>query len=159
MNFNNLSKCIVLTSNNKEYYKIEDVPLNEYSLVHTVKDIHPEHFYDVKLFNKIKKWKNIRFISLDRKNYKNRNFINEIAIFQKLSLVMIIDYEYADFDVSINGSYIFKNKMLLLNPTNEQINNIPSNIEYLNIINEENQEYNNLPLNIKHLHILLKKKQ
>jgi hypothetical protein len=71
---------------------------------------------------------------------------------------MIIDFDNFDLKCLQNGKFIFNNKMLLFDPNNDDIVNIPSNIKYLNIIETTNKEYINLPLNIEFLHLSNKNK-
>jgi hypothetical protein len=158
MSLNNKSNCMIITFNNKEYKKIEDVPINEYSLIHTVKDIHPDYF-NYPLFNKIKEWTNLRFVSFDDKNYNNNIFISEIANFQYLSTILLIDYAYRNFKHMDNQTYIYKNKMILLFPFIQDFNNIPLQIEHLNIIDDGKINYTNIPQHIKYLHMSLHNKK
>jgi hypothetical protein len=143
------------TSNNKDYKNINDIPKKDYHLIHTAKDIHPIYFTNLEFFNKIKDWVNLRFVSFDIVNYdKNKDFLNEIAIFQKLSLILIIDYKYSDFTYIDKGKYIHHNKMLIFSPKDEDFDKIPSKVEYLNILNHHiYRDYTNIPINIKHLHL------
>lgn len=157
MNLDNKLNCIVLTSKPTEYKKIDDVPKSEYKLIHTVKDLHPDFFTEGSLlFKKIKNWTNLRYISFDIKNWNNRKISNKIAIFQKLSMVLLIDYQYTDFKSITCGNYFYKNKMIMFNPTIEELSKIPDNIEYLNIVSSLNHEYSNLPFGVKHLHLTVK---
>ena len=155
MSLSNKSNCIILTSKNNEYKRIEDVPINEYPLIHTVKDIHPDYFKSP-LFNKIKEWTNLKFVSFDIKNYKNQKFINKIANFKFLSIVLLIDYEYSHFTQVNKGKYIFENKMTIFFPSISELDEIPANIEYLNIIDDGKTDYANIPYNIKHLHLTIR---
>jgi hypothetical protein len=155
MSLRNKTNCIIVTFNNKEYYKIEDVSINEYSQIHTVKDIHSDYF-QTQLFKKIDNWINLRFVSFDIKNYKNVNLINKLAIFQYLSAIIVIDYDFTQFTYLNNQKCIYKNKITLICPSEQDFNEIPSHVEYLNIINEKTYDYTNIPLHIKFLHFSIK---
>ncbi len=153
------NECTILTLYDGEYLKIDCVPTEDYSFIHTAKDIHPIYFTDIKYFYKIKDWINLRYISFDHENWNNNNImLNEIAKFQKLSTVLIIDYKYTDFTEITSGLYIHENKMLIFSPSIQDFNNIPENIEFLNIIDGNNCDYTNIPINIKYLHLTIKKK-
>ena len=153
------NNCIILTLNHGEHLKIDKVPEKDYDLIHTVKDIHPIYFTDKKYFSNIKDWLNLRYVSFDAENWKNKKLINEVAKFQKLSMILIIDYKYTDFEEITSGNYIYEDKMLMFSPTCQDFNTIPENIKYLNIIDDNNHDYSNIPLNIKHLHLTIKKRQ
>lgn len=153
------NNCTILTLDQNEHLKIDNVPKKDYSLIHTVKDIHPIYFTDKKYFSGIKDWLNLRYISFDAENWKNKKLLNEIANFQKLSIILIIDYKYTDFEEIKSGKYIYEDKMLIFSPTYQDFNKIPENIKYLNIIDENNHDYTNIPLNIEYLHLTIKKRQ
>lgn len=154
------NNCVIVTHHNKEFIKIDSVPKEDYPFIHTAKDIHPIYFTDIKYFSKIKDWIDLRYISFDWEIWKNNdNLLNEIAIFQKLSTVLIIDYKYTHFKEITSGKYIYENKMLIFSPKPQDFNAIPDNVEYLNIIDDNNVDYTNIPLNIKHLHLTIKKKR
>lgn len=157
MSLSNKSNCVIVTFDNKEYKKIEDVPNNEYSLICAVKDIHPDYFISP-LFYKIKEWINLRYVSFDIKNYKNKTFINKIANFQHLTKILLIDYDYMHFKNMDNQKYIYKNKMIIIYPLIEDFDNIPLQIEYLNIIDDGETNYTNIPQHIKYLHMSLHNK-
>lgn len=154
------NNCTILTLHHNEYKKIDSVPEEDFQYVHTAKDIHPIYFTNIKYFSKIKDWINLRYISFDCECWKSNNkLLDEIAKYQKLSVVLIIDYKYTDFKEITSGKYIYENKMLIFSPTLQDFNTVPENIEYLNIIDENNIDYTNIPFNIKHLHLTIKKKQ
>ena len=153
------NNCTILTLNHNEYLKIDKVPQEDYALIHTVKDINPMYFTDKKYFSNIKDWLNLRYVSFDADNWKNKKLLNEIAKFQKLSIILIIDYKYTDFEEIKSGKYIYEDKMLMFSPTYQDFNKIPENIKYLNIIDENNRDYTNIPLNIEYLHLTIKKRQ
>ncbi len=153
------NNCTILTLNHDEHLKIDKVPQEDYTLIHTVKDIHPIFFTDKKYFSNIKDWLNLRYVSFDAENWKNKKLLNKIANFQKLSMILIIDYKYTDFQEIKSGKYIYEDKMLIFSPTYQDFNKIPENIKYLNIIDENNHDYTNIPLNIEYLHLTIKKRQ
>lgn len=154
------NNCTILTLKNNEYIQIDNVPQKEYCFVHTAKDIHPIYFTDAKFFPVIKDWLNLRYISFDIENWNNnKKLLNEIANFQKLSIVLLIDYKYTNFTEIQSGNFIYENKMLMFSPSNQDFNTIPENVEYLNIIDQNNRDYTNIPMNIKYLHLTIKKRQ
>lgn len=156
--FNNSAKLFI-TFGDKEYYNIEDIPDEQFSMIHTIKDCHPKLLKNP-LFNKIKNCCNLRFISFVIEYYDtyDKIFTEEIANFQNLSVVIFIDYGHFDFRYVNNQKYINNNKMIIFNPTEDDFNNIPSHVEYLNIVNEKIYDYTNIPNNIRFLHLSTKHK-
>ena len=55
------------------------------------------------------------------------------------------------------GKYIWKDKITIFNPSIKDLEDILSNIEYLNIINDNDCDYINIPNTIQHLHLSIKK--
>lgn len=156
----NSDKCIILTQNNNEYKKISDIPESEYSYVHTIKNINCNFIKKKNEFYKISKFINLRFILCDIDNWEKsvkEEIINEIAFFEKLSNVSIIDYCTYSLIPHNNGTFIWENKMTIFNPTNIILMGIPDSIIYLNIINNNEYDYVNIPSTVKHLHICINK--
>jgi hypothetical protein len=151
---------IIVSTNGKEYRKISDVPISEYLNIHIIKDI-PAHFLkDEYFFGLIEPFTNLRFISCDYENWTLLSefpILDKIAIFQKLSIFGIIDYHRSSFIPFDVGKYVWGNKMIIFGSKVPCLENINSDIEYLNIINTEDIDYTNIPDTIQYLHLSIRK--
>jgi hypothetical protein len=153
---NKLDKCIIVLENGNEYKKISDVPENEYFNVHTLKDMNPLLIKTHKYFKFINKFINLRFISCDTDDWNktiSNPIINNIACFEKLSILAKIDYITYSFVLHDTGSFIWENKMTFFCPSNTDLLNICGDIQYLNIISDRECDYMNIPYIVTHLHI------
>jgi hypothetical protein len=159
-NYQKIDKCILILTNDKEYNKISDISKNEYLDICTIKDIPVQILKIETYFLKIEKFLNLRFISCDYDSWRKlpaNPIINKLAIFQKLSMIAVIDYQMMSFVPLETGYFIWKNKMTMLNPEIIEFENISPTIEYLNIINTQEHDYSNIPDTIQHLHLSIRK--
>ena len=114
-------------------------------------DIHPSYLQSP-LFENIKQCENLQIVSFDNFAYVDTKFTNEIAKFQKLSAIFLINHTDMTTSEISAGEYIYENKMLIIN---DNIKIIPPEIEYLNIISDKNMDYTNIPNTVKHLHLAI----
>lgn len=151
-----INNCILVSAYGKEYKKISDVPESEYLNIHTIKDICVEILKTEDLFIKIEKFKNLRFISVDFKywnNLSNEQIIKNLALFQKLSILALIDYQRMSYTICDIGCFIFENKMTIFNPNINDFKIITPDINFLNIVNSQDCNYVNIPDTIQYLHL------
>ena len=159
-NYQNIDKCILILTTGKEHKKISDVLENEYLDIYTIKDMPVEILKIETYFFKIKKFLNLRFISCDFDNWSKLvtyPILNKIALFQKLSICCIIDYYRMTYIPLEIGCFIWGNKITIFNPEIVSFENIPSTVEYLNIINTQDHNYVNIPDTIQHLHLSIRR--
>ena len=159
-NYPKTDKCVLISITGREYKKISDIPENEYLNIHTIKDMPVELLKIDDFFFKIEKFCNLRFISCDFDDWCKlliNPIINNLAHFQKLSILAIIDYNQMSFIPYNIGYFISGNKMTIFNPKIRDLEIVPSTIEYLNIINTEEHNYINIPDTIEHLHLSIQK--
>lgn len=152
--------CIIVSTSGKEYRKISQVPKSEYLNIHTIKDIPPHYLKFDKFFDSIQHFFNLRFISCDYEEWtKLAKFptLDKIAIFEKLSIFVILDYHTYTFVPIDVGKYMWENKITVFGSQVPFLKTTNSNIEYLNIINSQDIDYTNIPDTIQHLHLSIRK--
>lgn len=159
-NYQNIDKCIVTLRNGKQYKKISDVLENEYLDIHGINNMPVEILKKEEYFFKIENFLNLKHFCFDFENWSKLEMepiLNKIALFQKLSIYGIIDYHKMSYSPIKTGYFIWENKMTVINPKILNFGNIPSTVEYLNIISlgEFLEDYVNLPDTIQHLHLSL----
>jgi hypothetical protein len=144
-------RFVIHTTNKKTYYGLNDIPNDEKKFIYSIMDIHPSYLQSP-LFENIKQCENLQIVSFDNFAYVDTKFTNEIAKFQKLSAIFLINHTDMTTSEISAGEYIYENKMLIIN---DNIKIIPPEIEYLNIISDKNMDYTNIPNTVKHLHLAI----
>jgi hypothetical protein len=169
---------VKLFTNKGIYTKLAKIPEEEKANVYKITKFKYEmidkttKFFDI---NKISCFTNVEIIDINIFNHyyilhysminkqysfkKKKNFSNEIAQLQNLSILSFTDATetYLINNIGKTFYYIYEDKMIIFvgKKNSENLPKIPSNIKFLNIIADKFYDYKNLPDNIEYLHLSL----